>query len=613
MIKKLPKDVSLRIAAGEVIERPVSIAKELIENSIDADASAITLYLEAGGKSSLIIEDNGHGIDFNELPLAVERYATSKIAKIEDLEQIATLGYRGEALASIATVSKIEIRSRTVNSDIESGGMIRCEPNKIILHTHLPGPVGTRIQVNDLFFNLPARRKFLKTGSAETRRIVKVVNDYALIHPEIAFKVISDGRKIIDYESLKTIDDAINRNWGCETEKYYAEDHNENGQARVWWNPLPDSRRVQISLFVNGRRIQDSTVRAAICSGEGMAYGEWIVLLNLPSNDLDVNIHPTKEEVRFRKTQVVFRLVYHCAKNVFAQRLSIKNDTVIPKTLSGESVILHQAPQVFVNNEQMDAQRNMNLFETVRPTHDTNTYSYPESSCTKTENSFLHDLTSNADWASVGKAVCSNNIRVAELSSVTEETPSRIYNDYDVRYIGQTGRGFLLFDLPDSLAIVDPHAAHERILYEEIRNNFKGAVLVQELTVPLEIPAMVKPSVITNSEILKKLGFIVKSDMLVGVPNIKGKGHLNPVEMLRSALKGLEVEHDETKVDREVWWRIARLACRNAVKLGWNMEKDEAVFLMERLNQCEFPYTCPHGRPTIYLVNNKKLEEWFER
>ena len=193
MIKRLDADVATRIAAGEVIERPVSVAKELVENSVDAGAKTITLYLEQGGKSSLVVEDDGCGIAFNELPLALERYATSKISTIDDLERIATLGYRGEALASVAAVSRLEIRSRAAGA--EFGGIIRCEAGVVTLHSEAPCYQGTRIQVEDLFFNLPARRKFLKTASAELRRVIQVVNDYALLHPEIYFDFTAIKRR----------------------------------------------------------------------------------------------------------------------------------------------------------------------------------------------------------------------------------------------------------------------------------------------------------------------------------------------------------------------------------------------------------------------------------
>ena len=220
MIKRLAPDISTRIAAGEVIERPSSVAKELIENSLDAEAKSISLYTEQGGKSSFVIEDDGCGIAFAELPLAVERYATSKISTLDDLENIATLGYRGEALASVAAVSRMEIRSRAAGA--ETGGLLRCEAGRITLHSETPAKPGTRIQIDDLFFNLPARRKFLKSSSAELRRIIQIVNDYALIHPEVSFRVQEEGRKILEYSAAASIAECIERRWGKQTKIFYS-------------------------------------------------------------------------------------------------------------------------------------------------------------------------------------------------------------------------------------------------------------------------------------------------------------------------------------------------------------------------------------------------------
>lgn len=584
MIKRLDSDVATRIAAGEVIERPVSVAKELIENSIDAGAKTVTLYLEQGGKASLVIEDDGAGIAFDELPLALERYATSKISAIEDLERIATLGYRGEALASVAAVSRMEIRSRAAGS--ETGGIIRCEGGVITLHTDAPCQPGTRIQVDDLFFNLPARRKFLKTASAELRRILQVVNDYALIHPEITFRVYSDQKRVVEHAGGNTtVEDALSKKWGEEVIKYYSESSSGENSVRIWWNPMPDSRRVTITLFVNGRRVQDGTVRAAVCGGEAASYGEWLILLTLPPEQLDVNIHPTKEEVRFRRSQDIFKIIYDNTHNIFNQKHGI--NTSAPSFGGNDrafSISDNRQPQYIID-------RSSNIF-------------------------------SSAPWQPVQPASPS---RVASPSASAEVEFYPSEEEYTSgseaeaidgavkNYIGQTARGYLLFDFPEGLAILDPHAAHERILFEEICETFKDSVVSQKLAIPLDIPQALIAEAATAEEDLKKLGFTIEDGKLTGVPALRGRGRLSPIELLRSALRGIEVEQDPTKRDREVWWRIARLACRDAMKLGRKIERVEAIELLGRLERCETPYTCPHGRPTVFLLFNNKIEEWFER
>ncbi|WP_455598186.1 DNA mismatch repair endonuclease MutL [Cloacibacillus sp.] len=581
MIKRLAPDISTRIAAGEVIERPSSVAKELIENSLDAGARTISIQTEQGGKSSFVIEDDGCGIPCAELPLALERYATSKITNIEDLERISTLGYRGEALASIAAVSRMEIRSKA--AEAEAGGLIRCEAGEITLHTETPAKPGTRIQIDDLFFNLPARRKFLKTSSAELRRIVQIVNDYALIHPEVTFRLYEESKKILEYTGAACVEDTLLRRWGRQTKIYHSESQSGSLSARLWWNPIPDSRRVVIMLFVNGRRVQDAAIRAALSTADAAAYGEWLVLLDLPPQDVDVNIHPTKEEVRFRRSGEAFKIVYDNAKAIFAQRHSIAAPPLPPS-----------APDDFMT-----------------PPHTAfGAEALPAAPAAYSPNGWTFQKKGPWRAASpLGATAATENI------FTPAEEPPRAEEEFffDKNYVGQSAEGFLIFDFPDALAVMDPHAAHERILFEEICESFKDNIAAQWLTLPMEIPQAVAAEAALYEKELAALGFRTEGGRVTAVPAIKGKGHLSPIDMLRSALRGMETENDPVKRDREVWWRMARLACRDAVKLGRRFEPEEALDLLRRLERCDTPYTCPHGRPTVFLIENKKLRDWFER
>lgn len=575
MIKRLDSEVSSRIAAGEVIERPSSVAKELIENSIDASAQNITLYIEQGGKSSFVIEDDGCGIPFEELPLALERYATSKISTLDDLERISTLGYRGEALSSVAAVSRMEIRSRERTS--ETGGIIKCEGGAVILHTESPTHPGTRIQVDDLFYNLPARRKFLKTASAELRRILQVVNDYALVNPELTFRVFSDGKRILELLPPGSTDKALERRWGDETPIYSSATSFNSNNVKIWWNPIPDSRRTVITIFVNARRIQDPTIRSAVCGGESAAYGEWLVILEMPPEDLDVNIHPAKEEVRFRRSGDIYKLILQTTRKIFSRKYAF--------TSEGTPQMEEKAPFPFSET------RRTGWFDRTDP------------------------MFSQTPWKPVSE-VTQTPERVSSPETavfIPAGRPDPVTVDDRKNYIGQTAKGFLIFDLPNGIAIVDPHAAHERILYEEIAESFKEGIATQNLTIPSEIPASLLPEINIFSKELNDLAFIFEEDRLAGVPMLRGRSKLSPLDMLRSALRGIEVEKDPEKRDREVWWRMARLACRDAVKLGRRFEREEAETLMDKLQACSSPFTCPHGRPTIFLIENRKLEDWFER
>lgn len=576
MIKRLDGEVATKIAAGEVIERPVSVVKELLENSLDAAARTVTLQLEQGGKSSLVIEDDGCGIACDELPLALERYATSKISTIDDLERIATLGYRGEALASVAAVSRMEIRSRVAGAD--SGGVIRCEGGVITLHGEAPCHPGTRIQVEDLFYNIPARRKFMKTASAELRRVLQLVGDYVLIHPQITLRLYSDQKKILEHTAVSSVDERLEKKWGKEVKRHYCRLAEGDNTAHVWWNPMPDARRVTITLFVNGRRVQDATVRAAICGGDASAYGEWLVLLTLPPDRLDVNIHPTKEEIRFRRSQEVFKLIHNAARQVFGQRYEIQ-PAQFPA--AGVAELMVQPPQ-------------QGYFE-------------------RTRDLFLQEPWRPAGSIRVAAPAAKSEYVAAERPLGGGEAVNVSVQCLVKNYIGQSADGYLLFDFADGLAIMDPHAAHERILFEEICDTFKDEIITQKLALPQEIPEALRAEAAIAEDELRRLGFCIEEDGLTGVPMLQGRGRLSALELLRSALRGIEVEQDPAKRDRDVWWRMARLACRDAMKLGRRMERAEAEELLRRLERCEIPYTCPHGRPTVFLLPNKKLEEWFER
>lgn len=568
-IKRLPHDISSRIAAGEVIDRPASAIKELLENSLDAGSSRIRVYLEQGGKSSFCVEDDGFGIPFEQLPLAVERYATSKIECIDDLERIRTLGYRGEALASIATVSRLELRARPEN---EEGGVIKVEGGEVMLHASLPATRGTRIQVNDLFYNLPARRKFLKSASGELRHITTIVKDYALVHPDKKFQVYSEGKLILDLGNVDKVEDVLEKIWGSDSSLISGSAQMEKNIARIWWSALPGSRKMSATVFVNGRRVNDATVRAAINATEGSVYGDWLILIEMPPEAVDVNIHPTKQEVRFRDSGRIFQLVHRVAKE-----LLLKKNGFIPTTLS-----LNQA---------------------VPPTLDP----WEKGEALASKATTLRVGTPRLGEANTTKTLW----EVLPVETEREEALTQ-------RMIGQTPQGYVLFADPDGFAVMDPHAAHERILYEEVVASFKQGIPSQKLTLAQPIPVAIAMNALSVEQLLKQMGFVIKDKgdngaELTAVPSIRGLAHLSPIELLRSALRGIAEEDDPNKRDREVWWRWARTACRDAVKLGQKIYPQMAESLLEKLKKCEQPYSCPHGRPTIIRISDKKLFEWFER
>ena len=580
VILKLERSVASRIAAGEVIERPVSAAKELIENAIDSGASDIRVALEQGGKASIVIEDDGCGIPRDQLPLALERYATSKIRTLDDLERVSTLGYRGEALSSIAAVSRLELRSMA--SGEASGGMIRCEGGVVTASAEMPSAPGTRVQVDDLFYNLPARRKFMKSATTELKRVIQVVQDYALVHPRIRFRVSGDGKPLLDIGDAESTEEILAALWGEESRSAKASASGEGAAVSLWWNNMPGARRVNVTSFVNGRRVQDATIRAALNSTGGAIYGEWVAMVSIPPEEVDVNIHPAKAEIRFRKSGAIFELVRKAASSLL---------------LSGGGFSARQGPEGQAG-VPLDPWEN---------------YVPPVPPMKKQE-----AWQKGAYETPAKEAVASE---VAEpLSPLWNKPPE----PHARKYLGQTQGGYLVFDDPRGLCLVDAHAAHERILYEEIEDSYRDRrVPSQQLVLEQEVPAAIIASVGLHREELSAMGFSFKipgdegcdrdAAVMTALPALRGLGRLSPVEMLRSALRGIEEESDPSKRDREVWWRWARTACRDAIKLGAVLERDEALDLLERLERCRSPYSCPHGRPTTIFLAGEKLRSWFER
>ena len=583
MIHRLKEDISTRIAAGEVIERPVSIAKELLENSLDAGANSITIRTLDGGKLSFVIEDDGCGMSHEELPLAIERYATSKISKLSDLENISTLGYRGEALASVAAISKIEIITRQEGS--KEGSILKATAGRVTMHEKTNATKGTRIQIDDIFFNLPARRKFLKTGTAELRRIATIVNDYALLHYEKTFRLYEGTKKILEYFPVKSQEEAMVRKIGEDSKIYASSFTFANVTVNMWYNPLPDAKKIVINLFVLGRRVEDAGVRAAITTA-GVGNGEWLVLIECNPRDIDVNVHPTKEEIRFRRSGDVFKAVYTCAKHIFARRHAMEG-------LGAGNV----TPQIELLARQMPSDDRKGEFFT--------------------SNAPSGVDYSNMGWQAIHKTKPTTQEARAETCAKTvfeaEGTLELEEEDSGKRFLGQLSSGFLVFDFPHSMAIMDPHAAHERILFEQICSDFKDGVKTQNLAIPQVMPEAVAANAKLYEKELSRLGFQIKNDAIVAVPVIRGKGHMSPVEMIRSTVAGITSEQDPTKRDREVWWRMARMACRDAVKLGQKFLESEAQELLSRLEKCQDPFTCPHGRPTLLVFEEEKLRAWFER
>lgn len=582
-IMPLPEDVYSRIAAGEVIERPSSVVKEAVENAIDAGATEISVLLAEGGKIRIVVEDNGSGISFDELPPAVSRYATSKISTVEEMEALMSLGFRGEALASIAAVSRLELRSR--RREDEDGGMIRVEGGSTTRHERTSARPGTRVSVEDLFFTLPARRKFMKTTATEARRVFALVRDFAVAYPSILFTCRSDGKTVFsspgdgDRESLFALvwgGEGLDSQGGgslrmCETAT-------TNLRLECWWMPFPGKTRSQVSAFVNGRVVNDTLIKGATGALARTMTGNWALFFTVPPALLDANIHPAKAEVRFRYPGEVFDAVQQAALILSGRPSSIE---------PAAAGVYRPAPG----------------FDRGRPRVSDESFAQADD--------LFNRVASEPFAVAVGPELPSaagepRGVRLPEGGSSGD----------CVRFIGLTSSGYALLETQDSLILMDPHAAHERVNFEQVCAVSARNPAVQSCAVPIPLPPSFSMSAREHAEALSGVGFAFEEQggllCLSAYPSLQGVMDEDPVRLLRSVLSEW-TEDLRASLSDVLWKKLATLACGRSVKLGQDMSRDECLVLWRDLNACEQPWTCPHGRPTVMAMPLKKLASFFGR
>lgn len=568
-IRILPEKVVAAIAAGEVIERPESVVKELVENSIDASATRIQIFVERGGRKSIEVIDNGCGIPAVEVPLAVERHATSKLSTEQDLFHIETLGFRGEALTSIAAVSRMDLATRSTGEEIGIrltvvGGQIR-EPQPIGV------PLGTQVKVRDLFFNLPARLKFLKSESTERHRIHTLIARYAIAYPHISFQLIQEGREIFHTTGSGDRREVLAVMYGLETAKSLIHlPEMEEAAIRVGGFISPPSvhrgTRREITFFVQGRWIQDPSLAAAVIQAyHGLLmvgrYPLAVILLDTPPEFVDVNVHPAKAEIRFRDPSLVFRTVQRAVRGV----------------------LLGQTPAPEVRLE--------------------------------------------TSWWRASPAPSSTVIDPAwEMAQEVEQDypPVRIQSSFPegkvplLRAVGQVGAAYLVAEGPDGLYLIDQHAAHERVLFERMMKDFANHRLESQQLLGAETIELAKQEaeiIEENIELLRSLGFEIEAFgknafRLRAVPAVLSM--TDPEQSLRVVVE--DIGEDETPLANEFEARIvARVCKRAAVKSGQVLSLEEQRKLIRDLEICKSPRNCPHGRPTMIHLSVDALERQFGR
>jgi len=555
-IKVLAPEVVSKIAAGEVVERPASVVKELIENSLDAGATQVSIEARGGGLNLIRVIDNGTGIPATEAPLAFHRYATSKVSNMADLDAISSLGFRGEALPAIAAVAQVELLTCTAE---ELAGAYLNLKNGVVVETGKRAcPQGTSVTVRHIFQNVPARLKFLKSPATESSRISNLVSQYSLAFPEVRFSLFLDGRMSLQTAGNGALRDVLVKVYGLETAEAMIPVGEVNSQVWGFVSPpsLTRSSRGHLSFFVNRRWVQSRLLsRATEDAYEGllMTGKHPIAVLNisLPAQDIDVNVHPAKFEVKFRNEQALFTAVQR------AVRAALVKEMTVHRVMRAPSVV--NVPTFIPQNEPLA--RHEELLEGFAPR--------------------------------------------------SSPGPLPI-----LRVFGQLSATYIIAEGPDGLYLIDQHAAHERILFERVRaQQASRAVEVQGMLEPLtiEVTPRQEEMLRAGGEVLDSYGFAIdpfgpRTYLLRTVPALLREGNIAQavIDILDSLGEGGESGKREERI-------ALSLACHSAVRAGQVLSQEEMHQLVRELEQAESPHTCPHGRPTIIRFTSSQLEREFGR
>lgn len=579
-IQILPDDVASQIAAGEVVERPASVVKELLENALDAGAAHISITIEEAGKRVIEVADNGLGITAAEIPLAVTRHATSKLSTAEDLFRIQTLGFRGEALASIGSVSRMTITSRP--KDAEMGSALQVDGGKVAAPLPVGAPAGTVIRVEDLFYNVPARLKFLKTDRTERRQIDTLVTHYALAYPQVRFQLRQDGRYSLQTSGRGDRREVLATLYGVEIAKQMIEvlAQDEHLSVTGFTSPisLTRSNRREIIFFINGRPVQDIALTTSLVQAYHTLlmvgrYPMAVLFLELPPERVDVNVHPTKAEVRFRDRDQVFRGVGRSVRRALLAHTPV--------------------PEVDRLSSQL---RWSSTWGGSRPSQ---------------------DVDPAWEMASDGADPNAWNGESSQPSPVLGQDSLPEVNVPLLRLVGQVALSYLIAEGPDGLYLIDQHAAHERVLFERFMAQRHDTIPAQVLLEPVmvEVPPASARLLEEQLSVIRPLGFQVETFgrgmfLVRAIPALLSG--MDPAAALRVLVE--DFEEDETPLAEEIEARIiARVCKRAAVKAGQVLSPEEQKALLMNLESSRSPRTCPHGRPTMIHLSVDLLERQFGR
>ncbi len=578
-ITRLPEDLANQIAAGEVVERPASVVKELVENAIDAEATRITITVEYGGKKLIRVEDDGLGMDPDDARLCLERHATSKIKRADDLGAIVTLGFRGEALPSMAAVSHFRLRTRARGSD--SGTEIRVNAGIIESVVEAGGPEGTLAEVADVFYNLPARRKFLKSDGAEAAQVSRFVTQLALCYPEVGFTLISTGRKVLAVPPVASLSDRLYQLYGDRQDLVTVDREFGGMRLHGFIAALAEQGPVRgpQHVFVNRRIVKDRTIAHAILDSYSVATNkerspEVHLFLDLPPDRVDVNVHPAKAEVRFREQSMVHEMVRRTLGDALgkgpAPELTLHTSDVLPGRPLQPSIPGALAGGSFTSR-----------------------------------------------WAPPGPAPSYHPVPSA---STVEAPPSLgVPAVRPMIALGQFRDTFIIAMDDEGLCIIDQHVAHERVLFERIMQRLTTQSLEsQGMLVPmvLELPAAERNALISRADALAKFGFEVEefggdSIKVTAMPALLPRDECDAA--LRALADDLEGLDRGLRLEDSLKQIAATTACHAAVKANYPLTLEKMHHILEELRATAYSTVCPHGRPVMLRITRREIEKNFDR
>ena len=645
-INILDEHTSNKIAAGEVVERPASVVKELVENSIDAGAKNITIEIEEGGIELIRVIDDGVGIYADDISKAFLPHATSKIVSVDDIYNINTLGFRGEALPSIASVSQVNFRSKT--ADANFGKEISISAGEVLSINDIGMNTGSIMEVRNLFFNVPARKKFLKTTSREGSLVNDIVTRIALSYPDISFKLFNNNKKVLLTYGDNNLASTIRTIYGKTIYEDIIEFSNhEDSYIRIYGyvgrESIARGSRNNQSIYVNNRYIKNKTVVAAVENAFKSfstvnKFPFFVLFIDIPADNIDVNIHPTKAEIKFKDERMIFKAVFDTVHS------ALKNDVFNSFATDQEQLNVDvniQSPLLIEEQHISDEKREqIDLLETksslLKEPSINDIYSSVTMNDIKKEENIYNELKA----ATVAKNTIKNDVPIEPTVNYEETSYSQSYteNSYeeqyepkekvdekvpvakfaDLRVIGQFNKTYILAEYLDCLYIIDQHAAHEKILFEKYRNDIEEkSTIIQPLLIPMVLELSIDDyeCYIENKSLFEESGFIIdefgdNTISLKEVPYFLGKLDskklfLEMIDNLKNMGSGKTVE---VKINK-----IASMACRAAVKANDYLTEIEMKELIEQLRYIEDPFHCPHGRPIIIKMTNYELDKKFKR